>query len=347
MKQQRLIPLAALTAALLFAAIYVSYRAAPQTDVDAALLLPELKPRINDIDRLQIRGGGETVTIARQGGVWVIAEMGDYPALFDKVKHTVLAAAELKLLEEKTANAALYHRLGVQDIDADNGGDHSHLLTLSAADADIAALIVGKRRHSSSPSDQPGLYARRPDGGPALLAAGRLEVTSRASEWFEREILNIDSDTVRRLELRPRGKAAVLLIREEKDADLTLAQAPEGKTAQAAAVLNQAAALLQGVYAEAARREADLQDASKVSKFHVVTFDGLRIDGELVRRDEKSFALFAASAAAPEPDGDDEADTDAAAQQAEELNRRLDGWGYELSQHKADLMSKTMDDFAR
>ena len=368
MKAKTLAPLALLTAALLAAALYVSRGAAPGGDADNALLLPEVKPRINEIDRLEIRGGGETVSIVRQDGVWGIAEMDGYPALFDKVKQTVLAVAELRLLAEKTADAALYHRLGVEDIDA--AGSRSHLLTLSVAGEGIAALIVGDSRRSRSPADQPGLYARRPDGGPALLVAGRLRVTARASDWFEREILDIDAADARRVELRPHKGTPVLLSRAAADAELTLENAPEGKTAEAAAVINQSGAVLQGVYAESVKRETDLQDADKVATFAVVTFDGLRVDGELARWEGTHYALFAISAVEPEPEETDTAAEDAATdeaadetesdaadesadkaeaiiEQAAELNRRLAGWAYELSAYKAEALAKTMEDFTR
>ncbi|MGI9228442.1 MAG: DUF4340 domain-containing protein [Gammaproteobacteria bacterium] len=350
MKQRKFALLALVTLLLITAALYVSQQTAPQTGKQTVLLFPEVKEKINDIDRLHIQSADSEVNILQQDGVWVIAELDNYVALFDKVKQTVVAVSELKLLAEKTTNAEHYARLGVEDISADKS--NSRLLTLNTADTSVAGLIVGRPRHSKSPSDQPGLYVRLPDSKQALLVAGRIDITARPADWFERNILDINSSEVKRITIQPQGQAEVLLSREAEGAELLLANVPEDKSAQAEAITNQIGTLLEGIYVESVKRETGLQEATKLSTFTLTTFKGLRVDGQLVQQDEKSYVLFAVSADEPPADADADKDADEqehtdTVQQAETLNQSLSGWGYELPGHKTDLMSKTIDDLTR
>ena len=108
----RHIIVAVLTVIVVAAAIYVSQQRAPQTSREKTALFPELAERVNDVSELVVRDGQSALTVRRVSDNWSIAEADNYPALVDKVKQTVLAASDLRVIAEKTDNPDLYKRLG-------------------------------------------------------------------------------------------------------------------------------------------------------------------------------------------------------------------------------------------
>ena len=86
--------------------------------------------------------------------------------------------AELETLDPKTDNPELYHKLGVQDVGP--GVEDAKLLILrDAAQDELAALIVGKRRPGSG---QASFYARkRGEARSWLVAAGSRLMTIASS----------------------------------------------------------------------------------------------------------------------------------------------------------------------
>ncbi len=343
MKKPSFAIFAAITLVLLIAALYISQQRAPQTSHASPLLLPDLGDAINTIDQLRIASAEAQIDIKKQDGTWVIEQADNYPAQFDKVKQTVVAVADLRLLAEKTSNPALYNRLGVEDIT--DAGARSHRLTFAAAGTPVASLIIGDARHSKSPADRPGLYVRHPDSKQALLVLGSVAVSAKPADWFDKNVLDINSREVKSIRIAPAGKPPIELTRSDANADLMLANIPAGRGAQADVMISQMGTLLEGVFAEAVRRESNLQQASEVASFTVNTFNGLAVHGQVVQQEEQFYTLFSVTAA-PVAETAEQTDTDELSiiEQAEQLQQAVAGWGYVLPQHKTDLFTKTLDD---
>ena len=127
------------------AAMFVSKQRAPESELAQSALFPGLAEHINDVARIEVKSKDQKTTVRKDGERWVIEDRGGYPALFDKVKATVVAVADLEVLEPKTTNKELYPRLGVEGIDA----EPSSSVLVSLADGQskpLAALLVGKPR---------------------------------------------------------------------------------------------------------------------------------------------------------------------------------------------------------
>ena len=348
---------AALTVVVVGAAIIVSQQRAPETSREKIALFPQLAGRINDVSKVVVRDAQNTLTVQRVSDNWVIAEADNYPALVDKVKETVLAVADLKVIAKKTDNPELYERLGVEDIDS--RGATSTLLTLVAADEELAALIVGATRRSKAAAGAPGLYVRIPAQQQALLVAGRLSVSADIIQWIKRDIINIAGDRVRTVSVRPAGGAQVTLSRDEPADSLVLQDLPEGKEQQSEYVIGRMATVLENVYADDVSKADNIDFSTPAATLEVSTFDGLTAAIEVAQRGEQSYARFAFAAqemAVIEAQADEKAppETDAEAAQkptpaaeAAALNNLLQGWAYRLSTSKAELYSQTLDDLVR
>ena len=283
------------------AAMFVSKQRAPESELAQSALFPGLAEHINDVARIEVKSKERHTTVRKDGERWVIEDRAGFPALFDKVKATVVAVADLEVLEPKTTNKELYPRLGVEGIDA----EPSSSVLVSLADGQskpLAALLVGKPR-SGGPA---GTYVRRPDEPQAWLVRGQVEVSADPVEWMERELLNIAPERIREITIEKAGDKPVRVFKKEpKDKDFVLADLPKGAKLKSQLTLNGLANALEQLRLDDVKKRAGFE----LPKGHTVTtlrgFDGLVAVVRSAAIDDKTHAVFefsydAAAAAEPE-----------------------------------------------
>jgi len=112
--------IAALVVSLLavFLSLRESNRYAPTSHVR---LYPDLESKLNSITRVVVQQAGQTpVTLELKDGRWRVAEKSGYPADLGQLRKTLIALAELELVEAKTRNREKYSQLDVESIDQVN-----------------------------------------------------------------------------------------------------------------------------------------------------------------------------------------------------------------------------------
>ena len=286
----------AVTVAAVAAAVAISQQRAPQTSKETPLLFPDLAAKVNEVSELQVRDALSELTARRVSGAWRVVEGDDYPALIDKVKQTVVGAAALRVVAEKTQNPDLHKRLGVED--PEGKGAESHLLTLKSDGEELASFIMGKARRSQSPSHSPGFYARLPGQPQALLVEGSLEISTDVAEWIKRDIVDIEGVEVSDIRISHREGPEVLLKRATPEDDLAVQNIPEGKEQESEYAIVRIAGLMANIYVNGVKR-ADRFATAPVANIEVKTFDGLRAMAQVHVEDGKTYAEFS-FAAAPE-----------------------------------------------
>lgn len=305
----------AVTVVAVVAAVAISQQRAPQTRKETSLLFPDLAAKVNEVSELQVRDALSELTVRRVSGTWRVVEGDDYPALVDKVKQTVVGAADLRVVAEKTQNPDLHKRLGVEDLESK--GAESHLLTLKRDGEELASFIKGKARRSQSPSHSPGFYARLPDQPQALLVEGGLEISTDVAEWIERDIVDIEGVEVSDIRLSHREGPEVILKRETPEDDLVLQNIPEGKEQESEYAIVRLAGVMANIYVNGVKRADRFASAAPAANIEVKTFDGLLATAQVYVEDEKTYAQFS-FAATPEAAeakadvagaGDDDAET--------------------------------------
>ena len=362
----------AVTVVAVVAAVAISQQRAPQTRKETPLLFPDLAAKVNEVNELQIRDGVGELTVRRVSGVWRVAEGDDYPALIDKVKQTVVGAADLRVVAEKTQNPDLHKRLGVEN--PKSKGAESHLLTLKSDGEELASFIMGKARRSQSPSHSPGFYARLPGQAQALLVEGGLEISADVAEWIKRDIVDIEGEEVSDIRISHREGPEVILKRATPEDDLVLQNIPAGKEQESEYAIVRLAGLMANMYVNGVKRADRFDSAAPEANIEVQTFDGLLATAQVHSEDGKTYAQFS-FAAAPEVaeagDGSAEAgnggaetgdeagdsgteagdgaeeDAPTPAEKAQALNALTAGWAYQLSESKAELFTKPQSELVR
>ncbi len=117
-----------LTALLVLAVLALVAGPGSHSGSDEQLLYPDLRAQLNDVRQIVVRGPGNQLiaTLERREARWIVVERG-YPADTGRIRETLLALAEARIVEEKTSTPALYDRLAVQDIALHDEGASGHL----------------------------------------------------------------------------------------------------------------------------------------------------------------------------------------------------------------------------
>lgn len=325
------------------------------------LLLPGLAARLDSIEEIRIDAAGpeRIVSLAKRDDDWTVAELDGYAAAPGRIGALLIALAEARIVEEKTANPDFYSRLGVEPIeDADAAGLE---VTLVADDELRFEIVLG----DSYGSDE--RYARLAGEMLSYLIDRDPDVPREASDWVEPQILSIDSSRIQRVAIMHADGEQLVLEKPTRDtANFTVEAIPEGRELQYAGVGNVTGGVLQNLRLETVSREP-AEPPPLVATTEFRTFDGLVITvtaraeadedpwlGFAARYDAEQALEFATEpvddvAGAPDAQAD-ASDTAAEAdviEEAEAINARLAGWRYRIPSYQFSQMTRRMDDLLR
>ncbi len=363
-------------AAVAVAAVVMLQRGERPAAPSASLLYPELMPAINDVAAVEVQTAEERFTVVREGGRWVVPEKAGYPADADVVRRFVIGAAELRVLEPKTANPELHAELGLEDVDSD-GAKSARVVLRDGEQRVLADLIVGKSRPGKADPDQRELYVRRSGETQTWLVEGDAEVQRRAVAWLEQDILDLERARIRRAEVDHADGDDVVVERDNpRQSDFVLLAVPDGKMVQYQFSVNEIATSFTTLRFDDVAPATDVDfSAQRVATATLDTFDGLRVRMELVPRDGQRYVRLTAEfdaeraqhagagAAAGSADAASEtavgegaaaAPAESAAQatepmSADEVREEVDrlnaawaGWAYRLPDFRVDNIFKPM-----
>ena len=343
MPTRGLVVLAVVTVATVAAswiAVDARYR---QTVLEARggeVVFPHLRDRTDGVAVIEVARAGAGLALERRGDGWANAGLGGYPARTGLVEAVLSGIADLRYLEPKTARAALYPKLGVEDA---GPGAGSTRLTLGDGDGGVLAdLVVGKARPRTANADRAGVYIRLPGRERAWLAEGTLDVHRDAGAWSDRAIVDIDARSVRSLTVRHADGEVVDLHRAEPDdRKLTLRNLPAGAVVAHQHHIDFMAGLLKGLsFVDA--RAGPPSDPALVPGFEatVQTADHLRVtlragnpaeDGTLWAAIDAGLALDAEA-------------SDHARAEASRIASQFDGWLLELPRRISDRFEIRLHD---
>lgn len=246
------------------------------------LLYPNLQHELDDITevRLLTPGAAANVTLKRVDGSWRVAEREDYRADATKLRRLLLAMADAKVFEAKTANPEHYATLGVQDISAGNA-DARQVELLGSSQP--YKLIIGKRGNGRD-----SYFVRRADEAQSWLVDGALDADASPEQWLHREVLNISADRIQSAQVSI-GQARAYTVAKESRADehFTVTGLPRGKQLKSPATADGFATALSAInLTDVARAEQITADTKPAASSVFKTFDGLVVDAKGYRDGE-------------------------------------------------------------
>lgn len=287
-----------------------------------ALAFPNLAERLGQAARVEIRRHDGGVTLSRDGEIWRIAERAGWPARPAKLRETLTALTELRLLEPRDASASF----GTDD-PMRPGATGVLLRVLDASGAPLVLLILGTRRSRAQPGVADTIHIRRPEEARGWLAEGRLTAEADPALWLLRDLVDLPAQRLRRAEVSRAGEDPLVLERPgEIDAPLVIVAPPDPPRPDGVA-LDEAGRVFEDLTLVEVRREADaLGEAQGEARF---TFtDNLAIQA-WGRRHESEFWVSLRA----------EGDAEAA-----RLNALWNGYAFQIGQWKERAMLPRLED---
>lgn len=320
-------------------------------------MLPALMAKVNDVRLISGRSKAGAFTLDRKKGRWVVREAHDYPAQGSKVRELVLGLAELKRVEAKTKNPALYGEVGVARPPKSGAWqrDDGLLVTLQGAKgAVLASLLVGK--------DQPGVgdptlddyFVRKPAKARVWLVEGKLPHARTPIDWLDKTILDIPRGRFARIAItHSDGKKVVVRRGAAKQPHYVLDGVPAGDRIKSAYAVDSIADEAMDLSFDDVQ-PADTVESGATPAFTAVlsTRDGLRVRLSALRKGDVTWARLNARAETPAkpPVKAKAAEKDgllaplAVRKEAAMLNERWKGWAYKLSSYRSDTLGTRMRD---
>lgn len=216
---------AVLGAAAITGALYLRPPSQASVSGQGERVFPGLAAQLPDATRLSITSATSSVLMVRQNDHWSIADRDFYPAQTPQLRQLFAGLANLKLREPRTANPALFARLGVDD--PTTAGSTAVLVKVENTAGDVLAqVIIGHRSLRSQGGLPESEYIRRPGEDQSWLAEGKLPADADPQAWLPRDIVDIAHDKIAHVVVT-RGASRVELA--GADGKFTLVAPPPGK----------------------------------------------------------------------------------------------------------------------
>ncbi|MAS82132.1 MAG: hypothetical protein CMF45_05535 [Legionellales bacterium] len=348
MFKNKLIILTLITIAVIIAAsVFVKLRA-PQSEKEKAAFFPGLSSEIEAINHITIKGYAGVVNLSRVNDSWVIDEFDGYPALPDKVKSTVLGAADLKINAPKTKLPRLYNRLGVEGPEVEDST--SLLLLFKDADKNsIVEMIVGKLRLSSASQSTPGLYIRKPNDQQSYLVDGVVDITSSKTDWIERSLFDIPTEAIRAVRVEHADGDTYTLFKNEKGQErFSLENLPSNKKLASELIISRYASILQDIQINGARSKETLEKHDDSINVLIHTFEGMVIELVAFEHDDTPYGSFEFRFdESLLMNNEDQEKIDGIKAFVSNMNAQTMNWWYEIPPFKYDVIKKRSDSIMR
>ncbi len=359
----RTIAILAAALVVLLALVMAGQRSGTTPTGAGAALVPELTAALGEVERVTIvKANNETVATLEKGPEsWVVSDKHGYAADAAKLRQALTALGEAKILEQKTANAELYGRLGVEDVAAADAAGIS--IALTAPGRELPAVILGNAEGARY------RYARRAGEAQSFLIDRNPDVPRAAAQWVDSRVVDVRSERVREVTITHADGEVVRVSKASAElANFEVADVPEGRELSYPGVANVIGSSLRELNLEdvepAAEAAAEPQTiVPTIVEFR--TFDGLVVRVTGIERNDESWITLEASvdasqaaaapAAAPAAEGaapaegaaapaEGAADTTA---EAARINAKVGGWRYKIAGFQYDQMTRRMADLLK
>ena len=224
------------------AAVLLATRRNSSAQINGGELFPTLAADLNRVTALRIAKGSDTptTTLEKSAGGWTVKERGGYPADVAKLRTLLTALGAAKIVETKTADAARYAVIGVEDLS--QAGSSGTEVIVTATDG-TKAVIVGKTVGD-------GNFVRRAGEKQSYSVEPGIPVEAEPHFWIDSRLLDVPVGKIQAIEYRPAGGPAYAVRRSTPDGPFNLEGAPAGRKPADAAALAPAATTLSGLTAE-------------------------------------------------------------------------------------------------
>jgi len=308
------------------------------TNFNGERLFPGLLENAKTITEVEIVQAGKPLIFEIKGGGWTLRNSGGYPVHNNLITKVILSIASMELLESKTA---LEKRHAILDLgDPMVPGTDSQRVTMKNADGDVLSdIIVGSANFFLPETTTGGMYVRRPGEMQTYLVRGLVDIGEQPRNWLVRDIVDINTDDVARVEVtQPDGEKLNVIPQEDATGGYVFENLPDGLKLTSAFAPRNIAALVNGFVLNDVRRDADAPlDDSEAYVADFTLNSGMTVNMRIWRVGENQYLRISAAPGAAAPDSD-------AAKLVQEISAKSQGWTYIIPEYQYEQISVKMAD---
>ena len=335
---------AGLTAAVVVAA---GVTVSTQTEITALTAgadpaFPKLSEDVNGVAKIEIRNASSEFSMTLEGENWGLDQKDDYRVEFQKVKSAIVNLSNFKLIEKKTADAARYERLELND-PADEKAKSRKIVLKDAKGAVLADVVIGKLNPNLFGTGGAGTYIRRADEKATWLARGQVDLGEEPNNWMARQIVNYGQEKVRKVVVaNPEGAEIILAKADVKDPNFKLENLPEGREIKNKDEADPLAGVMWRMMFDDVQKAEKQEWPATPWVAHYTVWDGYTVRIETAKFGDDFWGRF--SAKIDETVADAKMKT-AAEKAVAEINARTKGWTYMLTAGDSEKLVSKMGDY--
>jgi hypothetical protein len=211
MSTRQLLLLGVLAAGLIAAVFYWERREQPIEVEAQSLIFPDLAQRQDNVDSIRVLSAGNATLVAlkKQAGVWRVLERNGWPADAGKVSQTLFLLAQTRLQEAKTADPALYSKIGVESLSG--RWAQGTELRLDGGGKPLR-LLIG---HAHAGVD--GNYVRVNDAAQSWLTDRKLDISRDPLEWLDHHLIDRPLSRIEQVQIESSdGNGYALAFRDDR-----------------------------------------------------------------------------------------------------------------------------------
>jgi hypothetical protein len=177
------------------------------------------------IGSIVLQAEGNTVTLVRQGGDFVVVEKDKYPAKTSQINNLITSCLDIQTAELITSDKANFAELGVSD---DKPG--KAIKFLKPDKSIIAGILIGK-----DSKDPQGTYVRLVSSNKAYLSTKVLWLPTAVTDYLNKILTEVKFEDI--IEAKVDAPEGSYVIVKDPEHGATLSNIPTGKRAKSNEVL--------------------------------------------------------------------------------------------------------------
>ena len=238
--------------------------------------------RFNDVTSIHIKGGGSEFNVTRKGGVWRLAERGDYAANYPQIKDLLIKIKDVRVLQSERIGPSQLGRVNLEEPGSGPGGG-TLLEFKDGRGSVLSSLLVGKRHLRPQTASDPfnlhglfdGCYVLMPnERDRVLLISDELaSVVPEPGGWLSKDFFEVQN--IKSISLLSTNKAKTwTLARATESSAWTLADAKPGETLNTGMASDMAATIPFLSFIDVAGHAPSASaDSDKPTQLTLATFD--------------------------------------------------------------------------
>ncbi len=201
---------------------------------------PEVAGKLDTIDRIEISGVSEAVTLIKREGNWQVEERFAYPVEFGKLVRFIDQLEVAEIAQRKTNRRANHEALDLAGVEL--AGSATRRVQLHAGQSQLVDMLLGK-----SASKQSGQYFRFIGDDQVWLLNQKFDIGESPGAWLRQQIIDIDQGQVLEVIQTSTAGEVIKMARHDSSSKFEVSNLPDGMELKYPSVANSIAGGLAGL----------------------------------------------------------------------------------------------------